>query len=136
MKNWEVVKRSAAKLEDIVELRIATDLPRKSMPDFYRGLDVLVVSSRSEGGPLPLMEALCCGTPVVTTHVGLADLHVQHGHNGWFFDGEDGGLLRRLKWLARNPSAIEAAGLAAASTPFIRWPDTAPFWRNFFDSVL
>jgi len=136
MKNWDVVKRSAAKLKSTVDLRIATDLPRKDMPDFYRGLDVLIVSSRSEGGPLPMMEAICCGTPVVTTHVGLADLHVQHGHNGWFFDGEDSGLERRLRWLARNPTALEDAKHAAATTPFIRWPDTAPFWRIFFNSVL
>jgi glycosyltransferase involved in cell wall biosynthesis len=135
MKNWDVLKHTAAKLKDIVDLRIATNLPRSAMPDFYRGLDVLVVCSRSEGGPLPLMEALCCGIPVVTTHVGLADVHIQHGHNGWFFDGEEAELTRRLKWLARNPNAIDNARYAAANTPFIRWPDVTAHWQAFFDSV-
>jgi len=137
MKNFDVLKRTADRMKDTVDLRVTVDIPRSGMPDFYRGLDVLVVSSRSEGGPLPLMEALCCGVPVVTTHVGLADVHVQHGHNGWFFDGEDAGLERRLKWLARNPAELANAGLAAATeTPFIRWPDVAAHWRAFFDTVL
>jgi len=135
MKNFDALRRSAARLGELVDLRIATNLPRRDMPGFYCGLDVLVVSSRSEGGPLPLMEALCCGIPVVTTHVGLADIHVQHGHNGWFFDGDEAGLMRRLSWLARNPNALADAGSAAERTPFIRWPDVACFWRNFFDSV-
>ena len=135
MKNFDALRRSAARLGELVDLRIATNLPRREMPGFYRGLDVLAVSSRSEGGPLPLMEALCCGVPVVTTHVGLADIHVQHGHNGWFFDGDEAGLMRRLNWLARNPNALADAAAAAERTPFIRWPDVACFWRNFFDSV-
>ena len=135
MKNFDVLKRTAARMKDTVDLRVTVDIPRSGMPDFYRGLDVLVVSSRSEGGPLPLMEALCCGVPVVTTHVGLADVHIQHGHNGWFFDGDDAGLARRLKWLARNPAALADAGHAATATPFIRWPEVAAHWRAFFDSV-
>jgi len=128
----------------VVDVRWATDLPRDAMPNFYRDLDVLVVTSRSEGGPLPLMEALCCGVPVVTTHVGLADLHVQHGHNGWFFGGRnpegdedpDAELYRRLRWLARNPAAVHDAKVAAeADKPLLRWPETSRYWALLFDSV-
>lgn len=44
------------------------------MPRFYQGLDVLVCPSRVEGGPMPVLEALSCGVPVVVPHgVGIID---------------------------------------------------------------
>ncbi len=46
----------------------------KDMPEFYRSLDVLVVPSRVEGIPMPPLEALACGVPVVIGRgVGLHD---------------------------------------------------------------
>lgn len=46
----------------------------KEMPSFYQGLDVLVVTSRVEGVPLPPLEALSCGVSVVVPRgVGLLD---------------------------------------------------------------
>ncbi|MEM8493307.1 MAG: glycosyltransferase [Pseudomonadota bacterium] len=35
------------------------------MPKFYSSLDYLLVPSRIEGGPAPLLEALACGVPVI-----------------------------------------------------------------------
>lgn len=44
------------------------------MADFYRSLDILVVTALVEGGPMPPLEALSCGTSVVIPRgVGLLD---------------------------------------------------------------
>ncbi len=44
------------------------------MPSFYQSLDVLVIPSRVEGIPMPPLEALACGVPVVIPRgVGLHD---------------------------------------------------------------
>lgn len=40
--------------------------------DFYNGLDLYLVTSREEGGPMALMEAMASGTPLITTAVGMA----------------------------------------------------------------
>jgi glycosyltransferase involved in cell wall biosynthesis len=46
----------------------------KDMPRFYQGLDVLVCTSRVEGGPMPVLEALASGVPVVVPRgVGIID---------------------------------------------------------------
>ncbi len=39
---------------------------------FYQALDIYLITSREEGGPLGLMESMSCGVPVVTTNVGMA----------------------------------------------------------------
>ncbi len=50
-------------------------LPRneQKMVDLYRALDLYLISSREEGGPKGLIEALSTGCPVVTTPVGMAN---------------------------------------------------------------
>lgn len=48
--------------------------PWSEMPAFYQSLDVLVITSRVEGVPMPPLEALSCGVSVVIPQkVGLLD---------------------------------------------------------------
>lgn len=48
---------------------------QQDMPAIYSDLDVLVNSSLNEGTPVPIMEALAAGCPVVATDVGgISDL--------------------------------------------------------------
>ncbi len=47
-------------------------LDKKTLSLLYHTLDVYAVTSRWEGGPRPLLEAIVCGCPVISTHVGLA----------------------------------------------------------------
>jgi glycosyltransferase involved in cell wall biosynthesis len=44
----------------------------EEMADLYRCLDMYLITSREEGGPKGLLEALSSGCPVVTTPVGMA----------------------------------------------------------------
>ena len=44
----------------------------EGMPDYYDGLDYLVVISENEGGPKPVVEALARGVPVIAPDVGYS----------------------------------------------------------------
>lgn len=49
------------------------------MPDFYRRIDALLMSSLSEAGPLPIMEAAAAGRLVIGTPVGHFPQKVNQG---------------------------------------------------------
>lgn len=42
-----------------------------NIQSFYHSIDILICTSVSEGGPLPVFEAIACGIPVISTDVGL-----------------------------------------------------------------
>ncbi len=44
----------------------------EDLTTFYQALDIYLITSREEGGPMGLMESISCGIPVVTTNVGMA----------------------------------------------------------------
>jgi len=73
-----------------VPYRHGYPLGREGMAEAYRALDVYIVSSRDEGGPKAVLEAMATGVPLVTTRVGQAADLVVSGSNGYLVDVEDG----------------------------------------------
>jgi glycosyltransferase involved in cell wall biosynthesis len=69
-------------------------------PKFLEALDVYVISSRSEGLPLSLLEAMAAGLPIVATSVGEIPQIVRVADCGWIAP-------------AQNPSALADAMMRA-----------------------
>ena len=55
----------------------------------YEAIDLCIVTSRDEGGPRAVLEAMATGVPLVTTAVGQALELVRHEENGWMVEVED-----------------------------------------------
>jgi len=55
----------------------------------YNALDLYIVTSRSEGGPKALLEAMATGVPIITTKVGMASNLIKHEVNGFIADVDD-----------------------------------------------
>lgn len=69
---------------------------------FYRGLDIVALTSRNEGTPLSLIEAMACGRPVIATAVGgVVDLL------GEVVSAEDGYEICR-RGIRTRPDDVEA----------------------------
>lgn len=67
------------RLDAPIELHTITDVPHDEMSTYLNASDALLLTSRREGSPNSVKEALACNTPVVSTDVGdvadrLADI--------------------------------------------------------------
>ena len=61
----------------------------KEIVDFYHALDLYIISSREEGGPKAIVEAMASGVPIVSTNVGMA--------NDFIVDRKNGGLVKNFE---------------------------------------
>ncbi len=59
------------------------------LPWYYQLLDFYLVTSRIEGGPKAILEAMACGIPVLSTRVGMAPDVIKSGQNGFLIDSYD-----------------------------------------------
>ena len=59
------------KVEEFFADRQVRMIPHDKMPDYYSKIDVLVCTSKCEGTPNPVLEAMACGVPVISTEVGI-----------------------------------------------------------------
>jgi glycosyltransferase involved in cell wall biosynthesis len=103
--------------------------PRSVIARLLGACDAMLLTSRFEGMPIAVLEALACGLPVVSTSVGEVPRLVQQGESGWL--AED-----------RTPAAIAAAlghvlvgstrhltvGAIHAAAPFAATIALAPFY--------
>lgn len=60
-----------------IELKMADrnikKIPQDEMPKYYNEIDIYACTSKTEGTPLPVLEAMACGIPVVSTDVGIVN---------------------------------------------------------------
>jgi len=82
-------------------------------PDFLARIDVYVISSRSEGLPLSMLEAMGAGLPIVTTNVGEIPAIVQGADCGWLAErGNPQDLARAMHEAATAVDLSEKGGLS------------------------
>ena len=58
----------------------------KEIFQYYRALDLYIVSSRVEGGPRAPLECMACGVPFISTKVGQTPSVVTHGEDGYLVE--------------------------------------------------
>lgn len=87
---------------------------RHDIPAILAGADVFVLSSRSEGLPVSVLEAMAAGLPVVASDVGGVPELVIDGETGLLIPpGDVPALTRALAWLLEDRARRQRLGDAA-----------------------
>ena len=63
----------------------------------YHALDLYLITSREEGGPMALMESMASHVPVVSTPVGMAPDLITDSKTGWIADIESNALADQAR---------------------------------------
>ncbi len=69
---------------------------------------LLVMNSKSEGGPRVVLEALSYGVPVVITKVGIMPECIQDGFNGYFTDGTSTDVSAKISRILAAPLLLDS----------------------------
>jgi glycosyltransferase involved in cell wall biosynthesis/SAM-dependent methyltransferase len=113
--------------------------PYSKYPDVYQASDVYLVTSRSEGGPASLLEAMACGLPVVSTPTGMVKDIVVPEETGLFYPFNDPtAAVRALERVRTEPywgSPKQKAASRAAAAPF-SWSSVVARYRSAYYELV
>ncbi|MBS1831125.1 MAG: glycosyltransferase, partial [Acidobacteria bacterium] len=118
----------------------AGTVPVADMPKHYSEADVFVLSSRSEGRPNVVVEALAGGLPVISTDLEGVQGMVKDGDAGWLVAVDDADALAA----ALDEAVIDRVELhrrgerarAVARARIGTWSDTARCYEALFRVIL
>jgi glycosyltransferase involved in cell wall biosynthesis len=89
-------------------------LPRARLEQEYQTADLLAFPTLGDGFGLVLQEAMCCGTPVLTTRCGGGPECITSGEDGLIVQERSvEALVEALRWSAANRDRLGAMGRAA-----------------------
>jgi glycosyltransferase involved in cell wall biosynthesis len=97
--------------------RIQVPGTRSDVAERLAGAQIFVLTSKWEGFPLTVLEAMRAGLPVVSSDVGGVAEAIRHGRSGFLVPrGDSGALASFLERLIREPKLRENMGREARRT--------------------
>jgi glycosyltransferase involved in cell wall biosynthesis len=104
-------------------------IPRSELGARYKAADVLAFPTLGDGFGIVLQEAMCSGTPVITTPCGGGPECIKDGVDGWIVPPRDiDALVERLRACASDRDRTFAVGKAArARAERWTWHDAGKF---------
>ena len=86
---------------------------------------------------MPIVEALACGRPVITTEVGIVPEIVENGRNGLIYERSRSGLRNMIRKICDNRSMIsEMQKYTTQSVNNRTAKDMAKSYDKMFEYVL
>ena len=108
-----------------VEAEVYEKISYNNYPKLYQQMDLFLITSRAEGGPASLPEALATGIPVISTPCGFVPDMIRNGENGYIVDYDDAeSIVKYINYFIQNPDLLNEMGKRAVKTKNLKpWPE-------------
>ncbi|GAB2788466.1 hypothetical protein GCM10027021_08850 [Dyella kyungheensis] len=121
-------------------ITLVGSVPATEIPKQVSEADVFVLSSRSEGRPNVVVEALAGGLPVISTDLEGVQGMVRNGDTGWLVAVDDAdAMAAALDEAVTDRVELQRRGeraRAVARTQIGTWADTARCYTTLFQTAL
>ncbi len=115
-----------------------TFIPHNEMVNYYAQIDILVCVSKIEGTPNPVLEALACGVPIVSTDVGIVKDALGKRQSKYIIKERTvDNVYQKLKDMIDNCEKMSELSLEnIKSSKKWSWEKIAKNFKNYFDMIL
>ncbi|MDD4318844.1 MAG: glycosyltransferase family 4 protein [Candidatus Peribacteraceae bacterium] len=123
-----------------VQMHVETVRNRQRLATFYQCADILILPSYGEGLPLVMVEAMACGTPVLTTDENAEAVHPSFPHIFRIPDAERSSADSWTKVLRKLMSEIDTLGhlqttIAQYAVDHWKWSEIARHYHLLFSEL-
>lgn len=113
-------------------------IPHEKMPEYYNSIDVYICASKTEGTPAPVLEAMACGIPIISTDVGIVPEAFGEKQKEFIMEERTKECLKsKMKKLIENKEYFEE--LSKENLEQIKkwdWKIISLQYKEFFDENL
>jgi len=147
-KNYKKILKPLIKTIDDVNFSVVATSKKNTGRDlltpvqmraYYQSLDFLLVTSSTEGTPNPALEAMSCGVPVISTHVGNVVDIVQDGYNGYLVKDNVNVFAKKIIWIRDHFTDKDYINMSKKVRLKISewdWSINAIKWKDFFRDFI
>jgi glycosyltransferase involved in cell wall biosynthesis len=122
-----------------VDARSNDKLTKAEMVDYYKDIDIFIVSSVSEATPNPLLEAMSMGIPCISNNTGMASLLLENELNEYLIEDYDDieSYVNLVKRIIDNPTLYEYLSYSSrVKIEEYDWNKTIVNYKYMFDDFL
>lgn len=125
-----------------IELKLADRnegfIPQEEMPNYYSKINIYVCASKTEGTPLPVLEAMACGVPVISTKVGIVEEALGEKNKKYILEERSKQALKaKIIEIINNKEELkEISKENLEKVKRWSWENISKDYKNFFDKSL
>jgi len=109
-KRYELAKKACDLATDQPELIVLKNIPHDQMPIYMNAVDTLIITSKYEGSPTVVFEALACNLPIVSVDVGDVKFRIA-GMEGCYLCEKDSpdDIAKGLDFVLKSNSRLSSS---------------------------
>ncbi len=107
-------------------------IPNNNMNSIYNSSKLFLFTSKHEGQPGVILEAMACGLPILSTPIGIVPKLIHEGKNGFIIEKNNPKIIaEKISLLLSNEKLRKKIAIASRETMEIEYS-----LENFTDNLI